>query len=259
MRQKNLWHGRNTRGHPFQSVTGEEYVLGSRDVECTPEALLTLVFTFCLLKIKKKKKKQYIVKSISQYISVCACVGGLCSVAQSCPTCDIMDSRPPGSSVRGDFPGKNTGVGCHFLLQGIFWTQRSNLHLLHWQMDFLPLSYLGSPLLFICVYIYIYVCVYIYIYIYKMKYIELSRSILILHLIKYSTKVIVFCFYAGSNSWIYYLTVNTCLSIYICVNSTCSSAFHVFCSVPCNIRESILTLASGNLNFTPFLPSHDFK
>ena len=37
-----------------------------------------------------------------------------------------------------DFPGKNTGVGCHFLLQGIFLTQESNLHLLcslHWQAD----------------------------------------------------------------------------------------------------------------------------
>ena len=46
-----------------------------------------------------------------------------------------------------DFPGKNTGVGCHFLLQGIFLTQGSNtylLHLLHWQADSLPLSHLGS-------------------------------------------------------------------------------------------------------------------
>ena len=39
------------------------------------------------------------------------------------------------------FPGKDTGVGCHFLLQGIFLTQRSNLSLLHWQE---PLSYQGS-------------------------------------------------------------------------------------------------------------------
>ena len=29
---------------------------------------------------------------------------------------------PPGSSVHGVFPGENTGVGCHFLLQGIFLT-----------------------------------------------------------------------------------------------------------------------------------------
>ena len=35
-----------------------------------------------------------------------------------------------------DFPGKNTGVGCHFLLQGIFPTQGSNQHLLHWQANF---------------------------------------------------------------------------------------------------------------------------
>ena len=34
-----------------------------------------------------------------------------------------------------DFPGKNTGVGCHFLLQEIFSIQRSNSHLLPWQMD----------------------------------------------------------------------------------------------------------------------------
>ena len=40
---------------------------------------------------------------------------------QSYPTlCDPMDCSPPGSSVPWDSPGKNTGVGCHFLLQGIF-------------------------------------------------------------------------------------------------------------------------------------------
>ena len=42
-----------------------------------------------------------------------------------------------------DPPGKNTGVGCHFLLQGIFPTQGSNpclLSLLHWQAGSLPLA-----------------------------------------------------------------------------------------------------------------------
>ena len=33
---------------------------------------------------------------------------------------DLMDRSPPGSSVHGDSPGKNTGVGCHALLQGFF-------------------------------------------------------------------------------------------------------------------------------------------
>ena len=42
-----------------------------------------------------------------------------------------------------DFLGKNTGVGCHLLLQGIFPTQGSNLHLLFWQEDSLPLSHQG--------------------------------------------------------------------------------------------------------------------
>ena len=44
-----------------------------------------------------------------------------------------------------DFPGKSTGVGCHFLLQGIFLTQGSNPGLLHWQADSLPLNDPGSP------------------------------------------------------------------------------------------------------------------
>ena len=44
-----------------------------------------------------------------------------------------------------DSPGKNTGVGCHFLLQGIFPTQGLHLHLLHWQADSLPLSHQRSP------------------------------------------------------------------------------------------------------------------
>ena len=45
-------------------------------------------------------------------------------------------------------PGKNTGVGCHILLQGIFLTQGLNLHLLcllHWQENFFMLHQLESP------------------------------------------------------------------------------------------------------------------
>ena len=47
-----------------------------------------------------------------------------------------------------DYPGKNTGVSCHFLLQRIFPTQGSNpclLCLLHWQADSLPLAPPGKP------------------------------------------------------------------------------------------------------------------
>ena len=45
-----------------------------------------------------------------------------------------------------DFPGKNTGMSCHFLLQGIFLTQGSSLLLPHWQADALPLSHRGAQI-----------------------------------------------------------------------------------------------------------------
>ena len=54
-------------------------------------------------------------------LSVCVCV---CSVAQMYPIlCDHMGYSPPGFSVHGIFHAKNTGMGCHFLFQGIFLTQ----------------------------------------------------------------------------------------------------------------------------------------
>ena len=54
--------------------------------------------------------RMFVVKSKSESES---------EVAKSCPTlCDPMDYSLPGFSVHGIFPGKNTGVGCYFLLQG---------------------------------------------------------------------------------------------------------------------------------------------
>ena len=44
-----------------------------------------------------------------------------------------------------DSPGKDTGVGCHSLLQGIFPTQGSKLHLLHWQVSSLSVGPPGKP------------------------------------------------------------------------------------------------------------------
>ena len=110
----------------------------------------------------------------------------LCLVTQSCPTlCDPMGCSLPGSSVHGDSPGKDTGVGCHALLWGglpnpgiehrspalqadslpseppekpkntgvgslsllqrIFLTQESNQDLLHCRWVLYQLSYQGSP------------------------------------------------------------------------------------------------------------------
>ena len=75
---------------------------------------------------------------------VCVCVAVL--VAQLCPTLyELMDCRLPGSSVHGDSPGKNTGVGCHTLLQGTFPTQGSNPGLPHCRQILYCLSHQGSP------------------------------------------------------------------------------------------------------------------
>ena len=68
------------------------------------------------------------------------CCGATKSMhAQSCMT---------GFSVHGTFSGKNAGMSCLFLLQGIFPTEGSSLHLLcllRRQLDSLLLSHLGSP------------------------------------------------------------------------------------------------------------------
>ena len=74
------------------------------------------------------------------------CCAVLCLVAQSCQTlCDPKDCSPPGSSVHGDSLGKNTGVGCPALLEGIFPTQGSNPGLPHCKQILYCLSYQGSP------------------------------------------------------------------------------------------------------------------
>ena len=70
-------------------------------------------------------------------VCVCVCVR---SLHQLCLTlCDPMDYSPPSSSVHGIIPGKNTGVDCHFQLQGVVSTQGlqlCSLGLLNWQADY---------------------------------------------------------------------------------------------------------------------------
>ena len=61
-------------------------------------------------------------------------------VAQSCPTLRSTKLLCP-----WDFPGKSIGVGCHFLLQGIFLTHGLNPCLLLCNQTLYPLSYQGNP------------------------------------------------------------------------------------------------------------------
>ena len=71
--------------------------------------------------------------------------GGL--VAKSRPTLVTPWTvwSPPGFSVHGNFSSKNTGVGSHFLLRGIFLTQGWNQGLLHCRRILYWLSQQGSP------------------------------------------------------------------------------------------------------------------
>ena len=58
--------------------------------------------------------------------------------------CDPVDYSPPKFLWPWNSPGKNTGVGCHFLLQGIFLTQGLNPDLLHFRQILYHMSHQGS-------------------------------------------------------------------------------------------------------------------
>ena len=72
---------------------------------------------------------QYLAMAESMAYSCCCCF----VVTKSCPTlCDPLPVAHQAPLSMG-FPGKNPGMGCHFLLQGIFLTQGLNPQLLHYK------------------------------------------------------------------------------------------------------------------------------
>ena len=78
-------------------------------------------------------------------LCVCVCV----LVISRVQLCNPMDCNLQSSSCPLNSPGKNTGVGCHFLLQGIFLTQRSNPGQSdHCRQIPYHLSYKGSPYIY---------------------------------------------------------------------------------------------------------------
>ena len=73
-----------------------------------------------------------------------------CLVTQSCLTLLWPHGLPPARLLcPWDSPGKNTGVGCHSLLQEIFPSQGLNPRLLHWQVDSSPRSHQGRLTTFV--------------------------------------------------------------------------------------------------------------
>ena len=73
-------------------------------------------------------------------VSLCSC----CLVTKLCPTF-LNPYQPTSLLCPWDFPGKNTRVGSHLLLQGISLTQGSDPRLLHWQAKSLLLGHQASP------------------------------------------------------------------------------------------------------------------
>ena len=86
---------------------------------------------------------------VSEWVSECVCARvfvymqalSLFSCVQLLATLWTAAHQAP---LSRNSPGKNTGVGCHVLLQGIFPTQGSNPHLLHCRQILYPLSHLES-------------------------------------------------------------------------------------------------------------------
>ena len=93
-----------------------------------------------ILQISSQKTNEERERENALSTSACVCVFSDFSSAQLFVTLKTVAHQAP---LPRDSPGKNTGVDCHALLQGIFLTQRSNLHLLcllHWQVGSLPLA-----------------------------------------------------------------------------------------------------------------------
>ena len=99
-----------------------------------------------ILEIMFSAAKQHRNLLVLACVCVRVCAHSVCPTL--CRPTDTKRLKPARLFCSWNFSGKNTGVGCHFLLPGIFHTQRSNphfLHLLHWQEGSQPLVPPGKP------------------------------------------------------------------------------------------------------------------
>ena len=126
------------------------------DLHLLPMDIFLYGFVVLLILVATECHTDVIYRAACVCVCVCVCV---CAPVQLCLTLgDPVDCSPTKLLCPWDSPGKNPGVGCHFLLQGISLTQGWNLcllYLLHCQADSLPPHHLGSPVRqrtpFICV------------------------------------------------------------------------------------------------------------
>ena len=117
--------------HKIPSLNGHKKIIAQQLFS----TYYVLIFYFPILQV-------VVIFQIKVVLSQCVCE---CAVmSDSLQPLGLQSSR---LLCPWDFPGKSAGVGCHFLLQGIFPTQGSKPHRLLWQADSLPLSHLGSPVM----------------------------------------------------------------------------------------------------------------
>jgi len=98
--------------------------------------VVTYFHGVCIFLLKSKEMDSYLILPIYNKLCVCAC-----SVMTN--SLQPYGLYPCRHLCSWDSSGKNTGIGCHALLQGVFPTQVSSF--LHWQMDSLQLAPPGKP------------------------------------------------------------------------------------------------------------------
>ena len=146
-----IWHSVLSLGVSRNGSSTETYLKGE-DTFCQNQPTQTFLIPQVISKvlmIQRCKSSQTGLPSSVVCVCVCVCVcARACLVIQFCPIlCNLMD---PGRFLCAwDSPGKNTGVGCHSLVQGLFLTQGLNPCLLRCRQILYHLSDQGSPEYFV--------------------------------------------------------------------------------------------------------------
>ena len=115
-------------------------------LDVIPTVLLEMILPWALISSLRLllRGQLFVVEMIFLWLAClwsCVCVQLLSRVQLSAVSWTVAGQ----AALSVGFPRKAYGVGCHFLLQGIFPTQGLNLDLLLWQADSLPLSHQGEP------------------------------------------------------------------------------------------------------------------
>ena len=127
-RWTNEWGKSPCTHHPTQAslltLWGRKWSLFSF-IKALPSTVILILY------IPTKAKRQWYfisgIKKLSPFtytVGMHACMLSHLSCVQ---LCDPMDRSLPGFAIYGDFPGKNTGVGCHALLQGMIFQPESHV------------------------------------------------------------------------------------------------------------------------------------